>query len=115
MKFRISGNCSNKWNPTTGLAADVSVVTPTIEMSNTYSRFNAYVFLSSAEEENIKVDVEMLDSEGSLLKSLSFENVHLKTNYVTKYTTGDLFGVTSSADFTFSDAEFMDSGTGKNF
>ena len=115
MKFRISGNCSNKWNPTTGLAADVSVVTPTIEMSNTYSRFNAYVFLSSAEEENIKVDVEMLDSEGSLLKSLSFENVHLKTNYVTKYTTGNLFGVSSSADFTFSDAEFMDSGTGKNF
>lgn len=115
MKFRISGNCSNKWNPTTGLAADVSVVTPTIEMSNTYSRFNAYVFLSSAEEENIKVDVKMLDSEGTLLKSLSFENVHLKTNYVTKYTTGNLFGVSSSADFTFSDAEFMDSGTGKNF
>ena len=115
MKFRISGNCSNKWNPTTGLAADVSVVTPTIEMSNTYSRFNAYVFLSSAEEENIKVDVEMLDSEGTPLKSLSFENVHLKTNYVTKYTTGNLFGVSSSADFTFSDAEFMDSGTGKNF
>ena len=41
--------------------------------------------------------------------------VHLKTNYVTKYTTGDFFGVSSSADFTFSDAEFMDSGTGKNF
>ena len=115
MKFRFSGNCSNKWNPTTGLAADVSVVTPTIEMNNTISRLHTYVFLSSAEEENIKVDVEMLDSEGSLLKSLSFENVHLKTNYVTKYTTGDLFGVSSSADFTFSDAEFMDSGTGKNF
>lgn len=115
MKFRFSGNCSNKWNPTTGLAADVSVVTPTIEMNNTISRLHTYVFLSSAEEENIKVDVEMLDSEGSLLKSLSFENVHLKTNYVTKYTTGDLFGVSSSADFTFSNAEFMDSGTGKNF
>ena len=115
MKFCFSGNCSNKWNPTTGLAADVSVVTPTIEMNNTISRLHTYVFLSSAEEENIKVDVEMLDSEGSLLKSLSFENVHLKTNYVTKYTTGDLFGVSSSADFTFSDAEFMDSGTGKNF
>lgn len=115
MKFRISGNCSNKWNPTTGLAADVSVVTPTIEMNNTISRLHTYVFLSSAEEENIKVDVEMLDSKGTLLKSLSFENVHLKTNYVTKYTTGDLFGVSSSADFTFSDAEFMDSGTGKNF
>ncbi|WP_217759263.1 hypothetical protein, partial [Segatella copri] len=109
MKFRISGNCSNKWNPTTGLAADVSVVTPTIEMNNTISRLHTYVFLSSAEEENIKVDVEMLDSEGTLLKSLSFENVHLKTNYVTKYTTGDLFGVSSSADFTFSNAEFMDS------
>ena len=78
-------------------------------------RLHTYVFLSSAEEENIKVDVEMLDSKGTLLKSLSFENVHLKTNYVTKYTTGDLFGVSSSADFTFSDAEFMDSGTGKNF
>ena len=115
MKFRFSGNCSNKWNPTTGLAADVSVVTPTIEVDKTISRLHAYVFLSSAEEENIKVDVEMLDSEGTLLKSLSFENVHLKTNYVTKYTTGDLFGVPSSADFTFSDAEFMDSGTGKNF
>lgn len=115
MKFRFSGNCSNKWNPTTGLAADVSVVTPTIEMNNTISRLHTYVFLSSAEEENIKVDVEMLDSEGSLLKSLSFENVHLKTNYVTKYTTGDLFGVSSSTDFTFSNAEFMDSGTGKNF
>ena len=115
MKFRFSGNCSNKWNPTTGLAADVSVVTPTIEVDKTISRLHAYVFLSSAEEENIKVDVEMLDSEGTPLKSLSFENVHLKTNYVTKYTTGDLFGVSSSADFTFSDAEFMDSGTGKNF
>ena len=115
MKFRFSGNCSNKWNPMTGLAADVSVVTPTIEMNNTISRLHTYVFLSSAEEENIKVDVEMLDSEGSLMKSLSFENVHLKTNYVTKYTTGDLFGVSSSADFTISDAEFMDSGTGKNF
>ena len=60
-------------------------------------------------------DVKMLDSEGTLPKCLSFENVHLKTNYVTKYTTGDFFGVSSSADFTFSDAEFMDSGTGKNF
>ena len=62
----------------------MNVVTPTIEMNNTISRLHTYVFLSSAEEENIKVDVEMLDSEGSLLKSLSFENVHLKTNYVTK-------------------------------
>ena len=115
MKLRFSGNCSNKWNPTTGLAADVSVVTPTIVVDKTMGRLHAYVFLSSAEEKNIKVDVEMLDSEGSLLKSLSFENVHLKTNYVTKYTTGDLFGVSSSADFTFSDAEFTDSGTGKNF
>lgn len=48
MKFRISGNCSNKWNPTTGLAADVSVVTPTIEMNNTISRLHTYVFLSPA-------------------------------------------------------------------
>ena len=36
-------------------------------------------------------------------------------NIEKKYTTGDLFGVSSSADFTFSNAEFMDSGTGKNF
>ena len=100
---------------TTDVVKNMKFRIPTIEMNNTISRLHTYVFLSSAEEENIKVDVEMLDSEGTPLKSLSFENVHLKTNYVTKYTTGDLFGVSSSADFTFSDAEFMDSGTGKNF
>ena len=49
------------------------------------------------------------------MKGKDGENYDVMKNQVTKYTTGDLFGVSNSADFTFSDAEFMDSGTGKNF
>ena len=114
LKMHFSGNCSNKWNPTTGLAAGVSKVEPELDVKEQYSLFSAYVFLSSAEEKNIKVEAEIFDSEGSLLKSLSFDDVHLKTNYVTRYS-GDLFGLSGTADFTFSEGEFPDSGTGKDF
>ena len=59
----------------------------------------------------------MSDGMGRELAYLSSHatNRYFIPNWGTKYTTGDLFGVSSSADFTFSNAEFMDSGTGKNF
>ncbi len=63
---------------------------------------------------NIKVGVELKNAAGTTLKTLSFENVHMKTNYVTEYK-GALYDMSGTADFTFSDGDFIDSGTGKTF
>ena len=112
--FHFSGNCSNKLNPTTGLAADISDVNPVVEIAGSSNKYVAFVFLRSAEEKNIKVGVELKNAAGTTLKTLSFENVHMKTNYVTEYK-GALYDLSGMADFTFSDGDFIDSGTGKTF
>lgn len=111
--FHLSGNCSNKLNPTTGLAADISDVNPVVAAGSS-NKYVAFVFLSSAEEKNIHVSVELKNVEGTTLKTLNFENVHMKTNYVTEYK-GALYDLSGMADFTFSDGDFIDSGTGKTF
>lgn len=112
--FHFSGNCSNKLNPTTGLAADISDVNPVVEIAGSSNKYVAFVFLRSAEEKNIKVGVELKNAAGTTLKTLNFENVHMKTNYVTEYK-GALYDLSGMADFTFSDGDFIDSGTGKTF
>lgn len=111
--FHLSGNCSNKLNPTTGLAADISDVNPVVAAGSS-NKYVAFVFLSSAEEKNIHVSVELKNAAGTTLKTLNFENVHMKTNYVTEYK-GALYDLSGMADFTFSDGDFIDSGTGKTF
>ena len=112
--FHLSGNCSNKFNPTTGFAADNSQINPVVSVSPTNISFSVYAFLSSADEKNIKVDVDIKDKNGSLLKKLSFSNVNLKVGYITTYT-GKLFEQSNTTDFTFADTDFADSGAGTTF
>ena len=112
--FHLSGNCSNKLNPTTGFAADNSQIDPVVTINESYTKFSVYAFLSSADEKNIKVDVDVKDKNGNLLKSLSFSNVNLKVGYITTYS-GKLFEQSNTADFTFADTDFADSGAGTTF
>lgn len=85
---------------------DRILVNPAFEMGNTMSSMTGRQEFQNPRKDGVQ---ELMVNKGLI------KDVHLKTNYVTKYTIGDLFGVSNSADFTFSNAEFMDSGTGKNF
>ena len=113
--FHLSGNCSNKFNPTTGLAVDNGQIDPVVAIPKDIpTKYSVYAFLSSADEKNIKVDVDVKDKNGSVLKSLSFNDVNLKVGYVTTYS-GNLFEQSNMADFTFSGSDFSDSGAGTTF
>lgn len=113
LKFHISGNCSNKFNPSSGNAVGTSGVEPTVTISSNKSH-SVYVFLSSDEEKQINVSVDVLNSQNAILKTLTFDNVTLKKNCCTEYT-GGVFTQDNTAAFTFTTTDFQDSGAGKDF
>ncbi len=112
--IRATGNCSNKFNPSTGLATgtDGIAVSFTITKDTQMQVGGAaifYAFLVNQEEKNITVSVDINDADDNLLKSLEFSQVGMKVNYCTTYK-GDVFGMTSTAGFTFYDEGFADYG-----
>lgn len=118
VKIQLSGNCGRTFNPTTGLAAATSPLEVTLAPSSkdqiTADTYSIYAFLTT-NQEKVNTTVTILDNSGSEMKTLSFNDVVLKTNYVTVYK-GNMFDLTSNAEFTFSGLkDFDDSGTGKEF
>ena len=112
--FHLSGNCSNKFNPTTGFAADINPIDPVVAVIKGTNKYSVYAFLTSADEKDIKVDIDIKDKNGNLLKKLSFSNVNLKVGYITTYK-GKLYEQSNEVDFSFTDTGFADSGAGTTF
>ncbi len=113
LTFHLSGNVSNKFNPTTGLAVGTNEWSVTL--SDLKTSFSVYAFLPSQEEQKtISVSLDVNDADGNVLKTLSFSDVSMKVNYCTNYK-GDIFGMTSAASFTFGSGDFVDYGDAVTF
>lgn len=117
--LHLSGNVSNKFNPTTGLAAGANDITLTHTGINklwtTGESYIFYAFLSNEEEQkSISLTLDASDADGNVLKTLSFSDVSMKVNYCTTYK-GDIFGLTSAASFTFGSGDFVDYGDAVTF
>ncbi len=117
--LHLSGNVSNKFNPTTGLAAGTNDITYTHTGINrlkaTGENYIFYAFLSNEEEQkSISLTLDASDADGNVLKTLSFSDVSMKVNYCTTYK-GDIFGLTSAASFTFGSGDFVDYGDAVTF
>ncbi len=117
--WHLSGNVSNKFNPTTGLAVGTNNINLTFtginKLKTTGETYSIYAFLPSEEEKKtVNFTLDVKDADDNVLKSLSFSEVSMKVNYCTNYK-GDMYGLTSAASFTFSSGDFVGYGDAITF
>ena len=115
----LVGNVSRVFNPTTGYGVvDAG--------GNTHNRswslakatsgkvgLSIYVFLAS-EKETIQADLKIYNTDDKVAKALHFDQVTLLQNHITTYT-GPLFTSGSAFEFTFENADLLESGYEKEF
>ena len=115
----LVGNVSRVFNPTTGYGV-VNAGGNTHNRS--WSLANAkpgkvglsiYVFLAS-EKETIQADLKIYNTDDKVAKALHFDQVTLLQNHITTYT-GPLFTSGSAFEFTFENADLLESGYEKEF
>ena len=118
-ELEIRGAGGSVFNPSTGTCKETEVITRSIEVDGKRYQgyilhFTAYLFLKSPDVENVEITSRIKDKDGMVLKSLSFDDVHLILGKKTQYT-GKIFTNDNSFDFTVSNAQIEDSGYSKNF
>lgn len=113
IEIKITGNCSNVLNPSTGLANTTAGqgIKRTIDISNyapaQTAAIASYCFLGS-QSANVDVAVSLKDGpNGNELKALSFKDVPLEQNCRTNYK-GTLFSVAQDIGLTLSDEPWGD-------
>lgn len=118
-EIEILGAGGSVFNPSTGTSKETEDIKRSIEIDgkryqSSILHFTAYLFLKSADVENVEITSKIKDKDGKILKSLSFDDVHLVLGKKTTYT-GKIFTNDNTLDFTVSNAQIEDSGYSKNF
>lgn len=115
----LVGNVSRVFNPTTGYGvvdAGGNTHNRSWSLANAKSGkvgLSIYVFLAS-EKETIQADLKIYNTEHEVAKALHFDQVTLLQNHITTYT-GPLFTSGSAFEFTFENADLLESGYEKTF
>lgn len=118
-KYTITGNCGNVFNPTTGHCLQKTTLTRIYDISGdqlTGKRFffSIYFFLGADDVTDIQLTTQSIDTEDKVVKSLSFENVHMVKGKRTTYK-GPFLTTHSSASFIIDSPTIPDSGFGTEF
>ena len=118
-KYTITGNCGNVFNPTTGHCLQKTTLTRIYDISGvqlTGKRFffSIYFFLGEDDVSDITLTTQSIDTEDKVVKSLSFENVHMVKGKRTTYK-GPFLTTHSSASFIIDSPTIPDSGFGTEF
>lgn len=118
-KYTITGNCGNVFNPTTGHCLQKTTLTRIYDISGdqlTGKRFSfsIYFFLGADNVSDITLTTQSTDTEDKVVKSLSFENVHMVKGKMTIYK-GPFLSTHSSASFIIDSPTIPDSGFGTEF
>lgn len=122
IEISYTGKISKSFSPTTGLGVmgqeEVSTLTRTWNVTdanrpNNVVLFATFLFLQ-LDETAIQADVKVYNRKGNVMKSLHFDNVVLKNNYITTYT-GPLFTSGTSFEFVFTNKNMTSSGSDKKF
>lgn len=118
-KYTITGNCGNVFNPSTGHCLKQATLTKTYDISDdrfTAKRFSftIYFFLGADDVSDITLTTQSTDTEDKVVKSLSFENVHMVKGKMTIYK-GPFLSTHSAASFIIDSPTIPDSGFGTEF
>ena len=118
-EITISGSCGTVFNPSTGFCKEKATITRNFsfeakEHQKTGFYYILYTLLTDKDVTDIHITATAKDKEEKVIKTISFDNVHLVIGKKTTYT-GPIFTYPSNMSFTVNQPEIPTSGYDKKF
>lgn len=118
-EITISGSCGTVFNPSTGFCKEKATITRNFsfeakEHQKTGFYYILYTLLTDKDVTDIHITATAKDKEEKVIKTVSFDNVHLVIGKKTTYT-GPIFTYPSNMSFTVNQPEIPASGYDKKF
>ena len=119
-EITISGSCGTVFNPSTGFCKEKATITRNFsfeakEHQKTGFHYTLYTLLTDKDVTDIHITATAKDKEEKVIKTVSFDNVHLVIGKKTTYT-GPLYTYpANNMSFTIDQPEIPESGYDKNF
>lgn len=118
-EITISGSCGTVFNPSTGFCKEKATITRNFsfeakEHQKTGFYYILYTLLTDKDVTDIHITATAKDKEEKVIKTISFDNVHLVIGKKTTYT-GPIFTYPSNMSFTINQPEIPGSGYDKKF
>ena len=115
----ISGSCGTVFNPSTGFCKEKATITRNFsfeakEHQKTGFHYTLYTLLTDKDITDIHITATAKDKEEKVIKTVSFDNVHLVIGKKTTYT-GPIFTYPNNMSFTVNQPEIPASGYDKKF
>lgn len=118
-EITISGSCGTVFNPSTGFCKEKATITRNFsfeakEHQKTGFHYTLYTLLTDKDVTDIHITATAKDKEEKVIKTVSFNNVHLVIGKKTTYT-GPIFTYPNNMSFTVNQPEIPASGYDKKF
>ena len=118
-EITISGSCGTVFNPSTGFCKEKATITRNFsfeakEHQKTGFHYTLYTLLTDKDVTDIHITATAKDKEEKIIKTVSFDNVHLVIGKKTTYT-GPIFTYPNNMSFTVNQPEIPASGYDKKF
>lgn len=118
-KITISRSCGTVFNPSTGFCKEKATITRNFsfeakEHQKTGFHYTLYTLLTDKDITDIHITATAKDKEEKVIKTVSFDNVHLVIGKKTTYT-GPIFTYPNNMSFTVNQPEIPASGYDKKF
>ena len=115
----ISGSCGTVFNPSTGFCKEKATITRNFsliakEHQERIIYYTLYTLLTDKDVTDIHITATAKDKEEKVIKTISFDNVHLVIGKKTTYT-GPIFTYPNNMSFTVNQPEIPASGYDKKF
>lgn len=118
-EITISGSCGTVFNPSTGFCKEKATITRNFsfeakEHQKTGFHYTLYTLLTDKDVTDIHITATAKDKEEKVIKTVSFDNVHLVIGKKTTYA-GPIFTYPANMSFTVNQPEIPASGYDKKF
>lgn len=118
-KITVSGSCGTVFNPSTGFCKEKATITRNFsfeakEHQKSGFHYTLYTLLTDKDVTDIHITATAKDKEEKVIKTISFDNVHLVIGKKTTYT-GPIFTYSNNMSFTVNQPEIPASGYDKKF
>ena len=118
-EITISGSCGTVFNPSTGFCKEKATITRNFSLvakahQERSIHSTLYTLLTDKDVTDIHITATAKDKEEKVIKTISFDNVHLVIGKKTTYT-GPIFTYPNNMSFTIDQPEIPESGYDKKF
>lgn len=118
-EITISGSCDTVFNPSTGFCKENATITRNFSLEAKAHQersihYTLYTLLTDKDITDIHITATAKDKEEKVIKTVSFDNVHLVIGKKTTYT-GPIFTYPNNMSFTVNQPEIPASGYDKKF